>query len=136
MTPERERAILVAVELKGRDELWTLEDTLGELRHLTDSAGAEVAGIIHQRSDRLTPTYIGKGKLDELRDLIKQESASVVIFDDELTPTQQRNLEAALSSESSTRNGERGDVKVIDRTALILDVFGPPRLHLRRQVAS
>ena len=122
--PERERAILVAVERKGRDEPWTLEDTLGELRHLTDSAGAEVAGIIQQRADRLTPTYIGKGKLDELRDLIQQESASVVIFDDELTPTQQRNLEAALSSESSTRNGERGDIKVIDRTALILDVFG------------
>ena len=114
----------MAVELKGRDQLWALEDSLGELRHLTESAGAEVAGIVHQRAERLTPTYVGKGKLDELRDIIKQESAGIVIFDDELTPTQQRNLEAALSSESSIRNGERGDVKVIDRTALILDVFG------------
>jgi GTP-binding protein HflX len=122
--PERERAILVAVELKGRDQLWTLEDTLGELRHLAESAGAEVVATMFQRSDRLTPTYIGKGKLDELRDLIEQESAGVVVFDDELTPTQQRNLEAGLSSASSTRNGDRGDVKVIDRTALILDVFG------------
>ena len=124
MSPERERAILVAVELKGRDQLWTLDDTLGELRHLTESAGAEVAGVISQRADRLTPTYVGKGKLDELRDIIRQESAGVVIFDDELTPTQQRNLEAALSSTLSPRPGEQKGVKVIDRTALILDVFG------------
>lgn len=65
--PERERAILVAVELKGRDQLWALEDTLGELRHLAESAGADVVGIVHQRAERLTSTYIGKGKVDELR---------------------------------------------------------------------
>ena len=124
VTPEQERAILVAVELKGREQLWTLEDTLGELRHLTESAGAEVVGILHQRADRLTPTYIGKGKLDELRDMVDQVSASVVIFDDELTPTQQRNLEAAIAPKTFTRNGEQSEVKIIDRTALILDVFG------------
>ena len=124
VTPEQERAILVAVEVKGRDQLWTLEDTLGELRHLTESAGAEVVGTLFQRSDRLTPTYIGKGKLDELRDLIEEKSASIVIFDEELTPTQQRNLEAAISPRSFTRNGEQGEIKIIDRTALILDVFG------------
>ena len=122
VAPERERAILVAVELKGRDQLWTLADTLGELRHLTESAGAEVAGIVHQRAERLTPTYVGKGKLDELRDIIGREAAGVVIFDDELTPTQQRNLEAALAPPPRDRQA-RG-VKVIDRTALILDVFG------------
>ena len=110
--------------MKGRDQLWTLEDTLGELRHLTESAGAEVVGTLFQRSDRLTPTYIGKGKLDELRDLIEEKSASIVIFDEELTPTQQRNLEAAISPRSFTRNGEQGEIKIIDRTALILDVFG------------
>ena len=115
---------MVAVELKGRDQLWTLEDTLGELRHLTESAGAEVVGIVHQRADRLTPTYIGKGKLDELRDAIEQESASLVIFDDELTPTQQRNLEAAIAPKTFSRNGEQNEIKIIDRTALILDVFG------------
>ncbi len=114
----------MAVELKGRNQLWALEDTLGELRHLTESAGADVVGIVHQRAERLTPTYIGKGKLDELRELIEQQSASVVIFDDELTPTQQRNLEAAIAPKSFTRNGEQTEVKVIDRTALILDVFG------------
>lgn len=124
VTPEQERAILVAVELKGRDQLWTLEDTLGELRHLTESAGAEVVGVVHQRADRLTPTYVGKGKLDELRELIQEKSASVVIFDDELTPTQQRNLEAAISPRAFTRSGEQSEVKIIDRTALILDVFG------------
>ena len=124
VTPERERAILVAVELKGRDQLWTLEDTLGELRHLTESAGAQVVGVVHQRADRLTPTYIGKGKLDELRDQIEEKSASIVIFDDELTPTQQRNLEAAIAPRSFTRSGEQNEIKIIDRTALILDVFG------------
>ncbi len=124
MSPERERAILVAVELKGRDQLWTLEDTLGELRHLTESAGAEVVGIVRQRADRLTPTYIGKGKLDEVREMAREQSADVVVFDDELTPTQQRNLEAALSPTSAPMYGERGEVKVVDRTALILDVFG------------
>ena len=110
--------------MKGRDPLWTLEDTLGELRHLTESAGAEVVGIVRQRAGRLTPTYIGKGKLDELRDMVKERSADVVVFDDELTPTQQRNLEAALSPTSAPMYGERGEIKVVDRTALILDVFG------------
>ena len=110
--------------MKGRDQLWTLDDTLGELRHLTESAGAEVVGTVYQRADRLTPTYIGKGKLDELQELVQERNAGVVIFDDELTPTQQRNLEAALSPRTFTRNGEQTEIKVIDRTALILDVFG------------
>ena len=112
------------MDLKSRDDLWTLEDTLGELRHLAESAGAEVVGTIHQRADRLTPTYIGKGKLEELRDLVRELSADVVVFDDELTPTQQRNLEASLSPTKAPLYGERGEIKVIDRTALILDVFG------------
>ena len=115
---------MVAAEVRGRDQLWTLDDTLGELQHLTESAGAEVVGTVQQRADRLTPTYIGKGKLEELQELIEEKSASVVIFDDELTPTQQRNLEAVISPRTFTRNGEQTEVKVIDRTALILDVFG------------
>ncbi len=112
------------MEVKGRDHLWTLDDSLGELQHLTESAGAEVVATVQQRADRLTPTYIGKGKLEELQELIEEKSASVVIFDDELTPTQQRNLEAFISPRTFTRNGEQTEVKVIDRTALILDVFG------------
>ena len=89
-----------------------MDDTLEELAYLTHSAGAQVAGQITQRSDRLTPTYVGKGKLQEVQEMVAEREAETVIFDDELTPTQQRNLEAALQ------------VKVIDRTALILDVFG------------
>lgn len=71
-----------------------------------------MVGQVTQRSDRFTPTYIGKGKLQELQELVEEQTADLVIFDDELTPTQQRNLEDALQA------------KVIDRTALILDVFG------------
>jgi GTP-binding protein HflX len=100
------------MELRNKRSQWSLEETLSELSYLTQAAGAEVAGQITQRSDRFAQTYVGKGKVEEINELVAQEEAQVVIFDDELTPTQQRNLEAALS------------VKVIDRTALILDVFG------------
>ena len=110
--PEPERAVLVAVELKGRGILWALEDTLSELEYLANTAGAQVVGAVTQRADRTTPFYVGKGKVEEIRDLAEEQKADVVIFDDELTPTQQRNLENALG------------LKVIDRTALILDVFG------------
>ncbi|MCY3692084.1 MAG: GTPase HflX, partial [Chloroflexi bacterium] len=111
--PSTERAVLVAVEAKKRGEqLWGLQDTLDELDYLTRSAGAEVVATVSQRADRTTPTYLGKGKLQELQDVLAEERPDVVICDDELTPTQQRNLENALQ------------IKVLDRTALILDVFG------------
>ena len=100
------------MELKDGDARWSLRDTLAELEYLTESAGAQVVGAVQQRAGRLTPTYLGKGKLEELRGLTEEKDAEVVIFDDELTPTQQRNLESSLKR------------KVIDRTALILDVFG------------
>ena len=112
LTVESERAILVAMELRNKRSQWSLEETLSELSYLPQAAGAEVAGQITPRSARFAQTYVGKGKVEEITELVAQEEAQVVIFDDELTPTQQRNLEAALS------------VKVIDRTALILDVFG------------
>ena len=98
--------------MKDQTHLWDLEDTLAEIAYLTRTAGAQVVGTVTQRSDRLTPTYVGKGKVREVQELVAEQSADLVIFDDELTPTQQRNLEAFLI------------VKVIDRTALILDVFG------------
>ena len=111
--PQTERAVLVAVAPKKAGEpLWGLNDTLDELRYLTRSAGAEVIAAVAQRADRITPTYLGKGKLAELQELLADHRPDVVICDDELTPTQQRNLETALQ------------VKVLDRTALILDVFG------------
>src|SRR5918996_2003400 len=110
--PEPEKAILVAVELKDQPNPWELKDTLSELAYLSHAAGAQVVGEVTQRSERFTPTYVGKGKLQELKDKAVEWQADVVIFDDELTPSQQRNLEEALQT------------KVIDRTALILDVFG------------
>ena len=109
---EPEKALVVAVELRSGDHLWDLKDTLSELTYLANAAGAEVVGELTQRAERFTSTYVGKGKLQELQEETKEKQADVVIFDDELTPTQQRNLESALQ------------VKVIDRTALILDVFG------------
>ena len=111
--PRLERAITVGVELRRRRSPWRLKDSLAELAELARSARALVVGTVSQRLDRPTQIYLGKGKLEELKGLIYAKRASTVICDDELTPTQQRNLEKAL--------GE--SVKVIDRTALILDVF-------------
>ena len=110
--PRAERALLVGVSVRGRREPLSLHDSLAELAELTRSAGATVVGSITQQLPRPTHHYLGKGKLDELHDETRRLSADTVVCDDELTPTQQRNLERAL-----------GGVKVIDRTALILDVF-------------
>ena len=102
----------MGVELKRRRALWGLEESLTELAELARSARAIVVATVTQRMDRPTQTYMGKGKLEELKGLLYAKRASTVICDDELTPTQQRNLEKEL-----------GGAKVIDRTALILDVF-------------
>jgi GTP-binding protein HflX len=99
------------VELKGQRDRWSLEDSLAELSNLARTADAEVVGELTQRLERPLPTYLGSGKLKELAALRSETGYSVVIFDDELSPHQQRNLEEALQ------------VKVIDRTALILDIF-------------
>ena len=107
-----ERAVLVSVAPKRGRQLWTQSDSLDELAELARTAGATVVERVSQRVDRPTQTYLGKGKLDEVKRLCADLNAETVICDDELTPTQQRNLEGAL--------GER---KVIDRAALILDVF-------------
>ena len=102
----------MGVELKRRRGLWGLEESLTELAELARSARAIVVATVTQRMDRPTQTYMGKGKLEELKGLLYAKRATTVICDDELTPTQQRNLEKEL-----------GGAKVIDRTALILDVF-------------
>ena len=91
--------------------MWDLQDSLGELAFLADTAGVEVVGQVSQRLDKPTHHYLGPGKLEELKDLVADTECDTVVFDDELTPTQQRNLENALRT------------KVIDRTALILDIF-------------
>ena len=109
--PSVERAFLVSVGEKGRSSLLSPEESLEELALLTRTAGAEVVGKISQRLERTSNHYLGKGKLEDLKRFQADAQCSLVIFDDELTPTQQRNLEDALGT------------KVIDRTALILDIF-------------
>lgn len=109
--PPPERAILVGVEVRGETPPIPLDDSLEELAQLARTAGAEVVGRLTQRLDRPSPLYLGSGKVEELRALCRRTGASLVLFDDELTPAQQRNLEEALQ------------VKVIDRSALILDIF-------------
>lgn len=112
--PPHERAILVGVD-RGRGGDWPLEESLAELGRLVETDGADVVGELTQRLDQPVPkTFIGSGKANELRDLVHTLDADVVVFDDELKPTQQANLERILGD----------DVKVIDRTALILDIFG------------
>ncbi len=112
--PPRERAFLVGVEIRGEVNLLPLEDSLEELALLSDTAGLEVVGEITQRLESPNPeTYIGSGKVEEITALVEETLADVVIFDNELSPRHQRELEK--------RFGEK--VRVIDRTALILDIF-------------
>ena len=112
--PFEERAILVGVEIQNQPGLLALEDSLDELALLAKTAGVRPIARITQRLESPNPaTLIGTGKVEELRLAVLEEQASVVIFDDELSPRQQRELERVL--------GEA--VKVVDRTALILDIF-------------
>jgi len=105
-----EKAICVALRLGQTDE--ETEDSLDELRRLATSAGAVVlATVLQQRDDADPATYIGKGKTEEVRGLVQRFGADTVIVDDELSPTQLRNLEDTFKC------------KVIDRTALIIDIF-------------
>ena len=101
----------MGVREKGRASLWSVEESLEELALLVRTAEAEVVSVIAQRVDRHSHYYVGTGKLQELKHLQAETDCGLIVFDDELTPTQQRNLENALG------------VKVIDRTALILDIF-------------
>ncbi len=108
----RERVLLVGVELPSRDSRTPLEDHLDELEKLAESAGAEVIGRFTQPLRKITPaTLIGRGKVEEIRSYVKEAKPDVVIFDEDLTPAQQRNLEAAFG------------LRVIDRSQLILDIF-------------
>jgi GTPase len=113
-TGPRERAFLVGVELYQQKAFLTLDDSLAELALLADTSGLDVVGELTQKLDRPhVKTYIGPGKLDELKMLVEETTSQVVIFDDELSPRHQRELQLALG-----RN-----IRVLDRTALILDIF-------------
>ena len=105
-----ERALLVAVETPG--QTWAVEDSLEELASLAETVDVEVVGSVTQKLGHPhAGTYVGKGKLQEIKEMIPELECNMVMVDGDLTPAQQRNLEQAL------------ELKVIDRTALILDVF-------------
>ena len=107
-----ERALLVGVGSRVSNHDWSISDCLEELSYLTKTAGANVVGTLTQKLDTPSPTcYVGRGKIEELISLRDQTQYDTVIFDDELSPRQQRNLEEVLGA------------KVIDRTALILHIF-------------
>ncbi|KAH0896464.1 hypothetical protein HID58_046032 [Brassica napus] len=110
-----EKAYLVGVERKGDGEcLFDIEESLEELEQLADTAGLMVVGSTYQKLASPNPrTYIGSGKVSEIKSAINALDVETVIFDDELSPGQLRNLEKAFG----------GDVRVCDRTALILDIF-------------
>ncbi len=100
------------MQLKGSRPLWSLEESLQELALLARTAGAEVVGTLTQQLEKVSPSHlIGKGKLADLIELKEDLGADIILFDDELSPAQQRNLDKAIG------------VKVLDRTALILDIF-------------
>ena len=108
----RERAVLVGVDRPGTT--WPLASSLAELERLVDTAGADVVATTTQKLDSPNPrTFVGTGKAEEVAELARAHAADLVVFDDELTPSQQANLEKVIGR----------DVKVIDRTALILDIF-------------
>ncbi len=109
-----ERALLMGVELRDSPDRWSVETSLAELAQLAATAGLEVVGQSMQRLDHpRAATFVGKGKVQELREDVAEFGANTLLFDDELSPRQQRELERAM--------GEK--VKVLDRTALILDIF-------------
>jgi GTP-binding protein HflX len=110
--PGQERALLVGVDLVDAPDAWPIEESLAELGRLAETAGLAVVGTLTQRLRRPSPrTVIGPGKVEELAARTRELGVDLVVFDDELSPGQARNLEDALAA------------RVIDRTGLILDIF-------------
>lgn len=106
---ETERVILVGVSLTEQEDT---RKSLDELKELASTAGAETVGTVIQSRDQVHPgTYVGKGKIDEIKDLLWELNATGIICDDELSPVQMKNLQDEL------------DTKVMDRTLVILDIF-------------
>lgn len=106
-----ERAVLISLRI-GRESKVVVEEHLDELERLTDTAGAEtIFKILQDRAKPDTAFYIGKGKAEEVAQLIELNDIDIIIFDDDLTPTQVRNLEKLMNK------------KIIDRSGLILDIF-------------
>lgn len=113
-SPGKERTVLVAAQVKNARPLLRLEDSLQELAMLADTAGMEVVGQTVQRMQQIDPnTYVGSGKVEEIKEQMLELDAQSIVFDDELSPRHQRQLEREF--------GE--SIKVLDRSALILDIF-------------
>jgi GTPase len=113
-TPPRERAFLVGVDVRSDHHLLLLEDSLDELALLADTAGLDVVGQVTQKVDTPNPvTFVGSGKLDEIQALVEETLAQVILFDVELSPRHLREIEERFQDK----------VRVLDRTALILDIF-------------
>lgn len=111
---ERERAFLIGVEEKTSRPLLNVDESLKELALLAHTAGLEIVGQTYQKVDHIDPaTFIGSGKMEEVLALVEEKEADIVLFDDELSPRHQREIEKVL--------GE--NVRLLDRTALILDIF-------------
>jgi GTP-binding protein HflX len=113
-TLPQDRAFLVGVELFNQEQILSLDDSLLELEMLADTAGLKVIGKSSQKLDHPNPrTYIGSGKAEEIKALAEEFDAHVIVFDEELSPRHQRELENIFPE----------NVRIIDRTALILDIF-------------
>src|SRR5438045_9659190 len=107
----QERALLIGLEKQGISK-WDLQDSLDELRELASSAGAKVVDTVTQKLPKPTaPYYIGRGKAESIKESCQNQQVTSVIFNDELSPAQGRNLENLFAR------------KVLDRTQLILDIF-------------
>lgn len=107
----RPKAVLVGVD-RGSGE-WPVDESLAELERLAHTAGIDVVATATQRLDKANPrTFIGAGKAEEVLDLARSHDAGIVIFDDDLTPRQQANIEGLVP-----------EVRILDRTALILEIF-------------
>lgn len=112
--PAQETAILVGIGYRGTGNRNELEASLAELTMLAETAGIDVVGTVSQMVDRIDPaTLVGKGKVEEISTAIEMHNATVVIFDDELSPRHQRELERRMPE----------NVKVLDRSTIILDIF-------------
>ena len=111
MAEEKQKAILVYAETR-EERLFFYEEAIDELERLSETAGIKVVGSVKQELKYIKPaTLIGKGKIDEIKGLIREKRADTVIFYNELSPTQLRNINKVMN------------IRVIDRTALILDIF-------------
>lgn len=108
---DHEDALLIGI-IKRNESRWIVEEHLNELEQLADTAGASVQDKIIQEKDKIdAATFIGRGKINEIKDLIYKQNINLIIFDEDLAPAQVRNLENFF------------EIKVIDRTILILDIF-------------